>query len=93
MLLRNFDAVDTMGIPWSSVNLQDDWDLDEGEGGIERKWDSITAFFEETSKGTAEELFLNHISASKKDEGPCGLAKGYYTNSDLVQGLNSRLND
>ena len=92
VLLRNFDSDASLGIPWDSVNLQDDWDLDSGEGGIERKWTAITSFLQKTNAGPNNELFLNHISASKEDAGPCAVAKGYDGTLPDSEGLNSRLN-
>ena len=82
-----------MGIPWESksVKLQDDWNLDEGEGGIERKWDAILNFLAQTNSGAEDVLYLNHISAAKKGAGPCALAKGNDGDLQRVEGLNSRL--
>ncbi|WP_164018612.1 phosphatidylinositol-specific phospholipase C [Pyxidicoccus trucidator] len=63
------------GIPWSSLDLQDDWTVST-LFDIDDKWNKVRAHLEKTNTGSPSKLFVNFLSGSSAGAFPYMVAGG-----------------
>ncbi|MFP2925958.1 phosphatidylinositol-specific phospholipase C domain-containing protein [Pyxidicoccus sp. 3LG] len=74
VILDDF-AGGTYGIPWSSLDLQDDWTVST-LFDIDDKWNKVRAHLERTNTGSPSTLYVNFLSGSSAGAFPYVVAGG-----------------